>query len=116
MVPERNIATCRREISNHLTPYQQSRRTLYYGPIIQSRTLLELDVWPSAVIAVEPSGIIAWIEQGSVAPSSLQEISIKHGWDILDPTHSIRVVEGRPGEWLMPGLVDTHTVHPHVSA
>jgi len=94
-----------------LIRYQQSRRTLYHGPIIQSRTLLELDTWPSAVVAVEPSGIIAWVEQGPVASSLLQETSAKHGWDITDPAHLIQVVEGRPGEWLMPGLVDTHTVH-----
>lgn len=78
--------------------------------MIQSRTLLELDAWPSALIAVDPSGIIAWVEPGPVEASSIQTLCSKHGWDITDLGSAIQIVEGLDGEWLMPGLIDTHSV------
>lgn len=91
--------------------FQQSTSILYYGPVIQSRTLLELDIWQSALIAVNPNGIIAWIESGPIVASLIQEISNQHGWDITDLGSSIQLIEGLEGEWIMPGFVDTHSVN-----
>ncbi|KAF8322129.1 Metallo-dependent hydrolase [Clavulina sp. PMI_390] len=87
-------------------------RIVYYGPVIQSRTLLDLDVWPSAVIAVGPDGIISWVESGPVASAELQDVCSKHGWDITDSASAVQLVQGHEGEWLMPGLVDTHSHAP----
>lgn len=87
-------------------------RILYHGPVIQSRTLLELDTWSSALIAVDPSGLIAWVEPGPIDASAIQEVCMAHGWDITDGGSSIEIVEGKDGEWLMPGFVDTHSHAP----
>lgn len=40
--------------------------------------------------------------------SAIQEIATKHGWDVQDS--NIEFIEGRDGEWIMPGFVDTHSV------
>ena len=61
-------------------------------------------------MAVSADGIIAWVE-GNVAPDEISEVALKHGWDISDSS-KIQLVETYEGEWIMPGFIDTHTVHP----
>lgn len=78
--------------------------------MIQSQSLLKLDAWRSALVAVDSTGTIAWVEPGPILAGELQDVCSKHGWDITDPASSIQVIEGHEGEWLMPGLVDTHSV------
>lgn len=88
--------------------FQQSLSKVYYGAIIQSHSLTEIDAWPRALLAITPEGVIAWIET-DVPSSEVRDVAGKHGWDIGDPT-SVEFIEGKVGEWIMPGFVDTHTV------
>ena len=84
----------------------QQTSLLYYGAIVQSHSLTELDLWPNALLAVSPDGVIAWIET-DVKSADVQQVASAHNWDLTDST--IRFIEGKPGEWLLPGLVDTHS-------
>lgn len=90
------------------TTSQQSISKVYYGAIIQSRSLTELDAWPRALLAIDASGVIAWIET-DVSSSEVRDVAGRHGWDIGDSS-TVEFIEGKKGEWIMPGLVDTHTV------
>jgi guanine deaminase len=80
-----------------------SRDTVFYGAVINPVDLTSYHALPHALLAVSSKGEIAWIEE-DVESSALQEVLAAKGWLEAD------VVELKLGEFLMPGLVDTHTV------
>lgn len=86
--------------------YQVSAR-LYHGPLIHSVDISTLEALPRALLAISASGRIEWVEK-DVDPSLMLEIAIAHGWDAQ--SSSIEVIVAQPGEWIMPGFIDTHTV------
>ena len=94
------------------------RRTLYYGPMIHSISLNELEYLPSALLCVSPDGIIEWVEK-VVENGQLGELGSKHGVGVqgigegeANEGSQLEIVrlDETNGEFLCPGLIDTHTV------
>ncbi|KAH7906377.1 Metallo-dependent hydrolase [Hygrophoropsis aurantiaca] len=79
--------------------------TFYYGSVINPKSLTDYDALPRCLIGVDNTGNIACIIE-DVADSMLQETLAQHG--ITDIT-SASVVVLKEGEFIMPGLIDTHT-------
>ena len=77
--------------------------TVYFGPAINPVSLTEYSALPNCLIAVSSHGIIDWLEK-DVDATNLQNILLKHGYE------PDSVVELLPGQFLMPGLIDTHIV------
>jgi hypothetical protein len=59
----------------------------------------------SAVICVSPEGIIEWVEK-DIDKTELEKIASSHGLDLGEA----EVTEFGQGEFLVNGMVDTHTV------
>ncbi|KAF9227848.1 guanine deaminase [Gyrodon lividus] len=77
--------------------------TVYYGPVINPQTLTSYLALPRCLVAVGPDGNISWIEN-DVVGSKFQETITQHGFS--DGDYSL--VDLKPGEFIMPGLIDTH--------
>ncbi|KAH7926630.1 Metallo-dependent hydrolase [Leucogyrophana mollusca] len=77
--------------------------TIYYGSVINPKTLTDYDALPRCLIAVTATGNIDWIVE-DVVDSMVQETIAQHG--LTDDTC---VVTLKPGEFIMPGFIDTHT-------
>lgn len=81
--------------------------SLYLGPIVHSLSATELQAIPSALIAVSITGSIEWIEH-PVSHHDMARVALLHNWNVND--QAMKITRARPGEWFMPGLIDTHTV------
>ncbi|KAJ7775024.1 hypothetical protein B0H16DRAFT_83154 [Mycena metata] len=75
---------------------------VYYGSVINPVTLMSFKAHTSCLIAVGPTGNIEWMVE-DVPDSMVQETMAAHGYIDVD------VVPLRSGEFIMPGLCDTHT-------
>lgn len=82
-----------------------SRPALYHGAFIHSLSLSALEHVLEGLIYVE-SGVIVWIER-DVPSTKVQDAAAKHG--ILLGDGGVEVIE-LGNDFLVPGLVDTHTV------
>ena len=83
---------------------------LYFGPVINPQTLTHYLALPRCLIAVGSDGNIIWIEEDidpSVVHDTITVRGLKHGeYTLVDFCTN-------PGEFIMPGLIDTHVVcHP----
>ena len=77
---------------------------IFYGALVSSTSLTAYTAAPHALISVSDStGVIEWVEE-DVPVHALQDTLAKYG--AIDA----EVVELKRGEFLMPGLIDTHTV------
>ncbi len=81
-------------------------RTIFYGPLVNPKSLSSFQALPRCLISVGASGHIDWIEE-FVHESALQNVLAKHA------SIDIRLVILRHGEFILPGFVDTHTVRIH---
>ncbi|KAJ7172322.1 hypothetical protein C8R46DRAFT_1348764 [Mycena filopes] len=81
--------------------------TVYYGSVINPMTLTSFNAHTRCLLAVGPTGAIDWIVE-DVPDSMVQETMAAHGYMDVD------VVCLRSGEFIMPGLCDTHTHAPQV--
>jgi guanine deaminase len=81
--------------------------TIFYGALVTPRSLTAYAALPSALLAVDADGDIAWLVE-DVSPHALQDELAARGCDGAD------VVALRRGEFLIPGFVDTHTHAPQV--
>ncbi|KAF8427761.1 hypothetical protein EV426DRAFT_682828 [Tirmania nivea] len=78
----------------------RSRKTLYYGTFVHSRTITELDIITRGVIGVDDFGKIAFIHR---CIESLEEVFSKFSeWE------GVRVVQAPEGGFFFPGFIDTH--------
>jgi guanine deaminase len=77
--------------------------TVFYGALINSKTLTELSVHPRALLAVNKHGVIDWIIE------DIEFAKVKRVLEEKD-LHHVKLNVTRKGEWLMPGFIDTHTV------
>ncbi|KAG6829631.1 hypothetical protein H0H92_003964 [Tricholoma furcatifolium] len=82
-------------------------RLIFYGAVISPRTLTSISALPKCLLAVGPSGNIDWMEE-NVEEHDLQNVLARYG------TLDADVIALRPGEFLMPGFVDTHTHAPQL--
>lgn len=77
--------------------------TVFYGAVINPETLKTFSALPRCLLAIAPSGEIAWMVD-DVPDSMVQEVMAKNGCT------DANVIPLRTGEFLMPGFIDTHTV------
>jgi guanine deaminase len=77
--------------------------TIFYGPLVNPKSLSSFQALPSCLLAVGASGQIDWIEE-DVHESALLNVLAQHG------SPDIPLVSLRHGEFILPGFVDTHTV------
>lgn len=87
--------------------------TLFYGSVVHSLDIDTLEYLLRAVICVQ-DGKIAWIEKDVESSSLLQQIAARHNLDITSSAggDDVTVVELEEGQFLCPGLIDTHTHAP----
>jgi hypothetical protein len=85
------------------------RRTIYHAPLIHSIDQTTLQYQTQTLLCVSPGGIIEWIEQ-DVPPSRIQEVASKYGVLLGDGGEDVEIVEFGEGEFLVNGMIDTHTV------
>lgn len=85
-----------------------SRNTLYYGSFVHSISLTELEYLVDALVYVA-DGTITWIEK-DVESSLVQEMAGRHGLNLDDM--GLEFVQLDEGDFVCPGLIDTHTVSP----
>jgi guanine deaminase len=78
-------------------------RTIFYGPLVNPKSLSSFQALPRCLLAVSSSGHIDWIEE-DVHESALQNVLAQHA------SLEARLVNLRHGEFVLPGFVDTHTV------
>lgn len=79
------------------------RTTIFYGAVVNPKTLTSYDAHPRCLLAVGASGNIEWME-GDVASHDLESTLSKYG------CNEEEIIELKEGEFLLPGFVDTHTV------
>ena len=77
--------------------------TIFYGPLVNPRSISSYQALPNCLLAVGPSGDIEWIEE-DVHRSALQAALTRHG------SLNVPLVILQYGEFILPGFVDTHTV------
>jgi len=77
--------------------------TIYSGPVINPQSLSAYLALTRCLIAVGSDGNILWIDT-DVDPASLRDTVAHHG------VHNYTLVDLKPGEFIMPGLIDTHIV------
>lgn len=80
--------------------------TVYYGPVINPKSLECFQALPRCLLAVCPDGNISWIEE-DISSSELEAILHHHG---LDDASKYVLTELKPGEFIMPGFIDGHIV------
>lgn len=81
--------------------------TLYFGPVVNPQTLTRYDALPRCLIAVGSDGNIIWIEE-DVDVSVLHQIISLRG--LNDGEYTLVELNASAGEFIMPGLIDTHVV------
>lgn len=84
----------------------QSKPTIYYGSVINPISLTSYDALSNTLIAVNVQGNIDWIVH-DIIDSLIQETLLKQGYGGID---DVEFVVLSKGQFIMPGLVDTHTV------
>ncbi|KAI5477118.1 guanine deaminase [Pseudohyphozyma bogoriensis] len=80
-------------------------RRIFHGAIVHSLSLTEIEYLPSALLGVNQSGTIAFLDR-DVPSSSVKAKVAEHGWE------GAEVVVVKKGEFLCPGFIDTHTHAP----
>ncbi|KAF8128938.1 hypothetical protein EV363DRAFT_1169538 [Boletus edulis] len=78
---------------------------IYYGPVVNPKTLRHYDALPQCLIAVGYDGNIIWVEDDIEASALYNTITV-HG--LNDGEYNLVDFSKNPGEFIMPGLVDTH--------
>ncbi|KAG6900664.1 hypothetical protein C0993_005897 [Termitomyces sp. T159_Od127] len=81
--------------------------SIFYGAVINPKTLTAYDAFPHCLLSVGPDGNIDWIEE-NVEEHDLQDTLAKKG--LVD----VNIVTLQPGEFLLPGFIDTHTHAPQL--
>ena len=78
-------------------------RTIFYGPVINPVSLTRFDTLPNCLLSIDPSGKIEWMIDNVYKhqlQNTLASKALSH----------VKIVYLKDGEFLMPGLIDTHTV------
>ncbi|KAK3372918.1 hypothetical protein B0T24DRAFT_621710 [Lasiosphaeria ovina] len=85
----------------------EGKMKAFVGPVIHSLSASELEILPSALLVVGPKGGIAhfvkdcpWSEVSTILAS------------LHLPAHLVEILPLKPGEFLIPGFVDTHNHAP----
>ena len=81
---------------------------IFHGALITSQSPFLIKYIPHALIYIQ-NGIIQWIEEGVAHDTQLEAALMAHG------LQESNVVKLQRGEFLLPGLIDTHTVRGYGS-
>jgi guanine deaminase len=81
--------------------------TIFYGAVINPQSLSLYQALPNCLLAVSSTGEILWVVE-DVADFQVQETLARKG--CLDSD----LIPLKRGEFIMPGLIDTHTHAPQV--
>lgn len=91
--------------------------TVYYGAMVTPEDLSSYTALPRALLAVDPNGLISWMEP-DVEPAHVQGI-LKSKAQEKDrvPGREIDhiLIELDSSAFILPGFVDTHTVSANVT-
>jgi len=76
-------------------------------------SLQKLEILPCAIVAVSEEGLIIDIielasRENPLESSEFRKTTAERGWELSGTKP--KVVIAKPGEWFMPGFVDSHTV------
>ncbi|POY72527.1 hypothetical protein BMF94_4353 [Rhodotorula taiwanensis] len=88
-------------------PTSKSTKRAFYGTLVHSLSLTEIEYLEDALLGVDERGTIAFLEK-SVQQDQVDARLQAHGW----AAGEVQVIEMQRGEFLMPGLIDTHTHAP----
>lgn len=80
-----------------------SSSIVYYGAVVNPVSLTEYKKLPRCLLAIGSDGNIDWMAE-DVEGSMIQETMVQHGY--ID----VEVCLLKEEEFIMPGLIDTHTV------
>ncbi|KAI6099911.1 hypothetical protein EDD16DRAFT_497081 [Pisolithus croceorrhizus] len=78
--------------------------TVYLGPVINPKTSTHFDALPNGLIIVDSRGNIVCLRENLPRGPGLQDALAQIG--LPDGTYTLVKLE--PGEFIMPGLIDTH--------
>lgn len=84
---------------------------ILHGALINPESLTTYALLPRALIAVDPNGNIAWIEE-DVYHSDIQKAIGRNIAQLRASSSNadILLTELEDGEFILPGFIDTHTV------
>ncbi|KAK4048579.1 hypothetical protein OIO90_005749 [Microbotryomycetes sp. JL221] len=80
-------------------------RRAFYGALVHSKSITEIEYIESALLGIDEHGRIAFIEH-EVEPDDVVQRITQRGWN-RDCVYILN-----QGEFLMPGMIDTHTHAP----
>ncbi|KWU44150.1 Metallo-dependent hydrolase [Rhodotorula sp. JG-1b] len=84
------------------------KKRVFHGTLIHSLSLTEIEYLENALLGVDEHGVIAFLDNAVSSAADVDQRLEAHGWSRQDA----QVVEMKRGEFLMPGLIDTHTHAP----
>lgn len=78
------------------------RERVFYGHVVHSVSLVEIEYLRNALLGVNDAGLIAFVEK-DVEPDQVDGVLKKKGWQ------HVQVTRLAQGSFIIPGLIDTHT-------
>lgn len=88
---------------------KQASYTIFYGSLINPKSLLEYEALPRAVLAYGPDGNVLWIE-ADVERKRLHDVILSKMQDKILSINEIDLKILSNSQFIMPGFIDTHTV------
>ncbi|KAK4047570.1 hypothetical protein OIV83_005357 [Microbotryomycetes sp. JL201] len=77
----------------------------FYGPIVHSKSVTEIEYLTAALLGVNEDGTIAFVDKHVEGQDVIRALADR-GWGAIEP------YKMNKGEFLMPGMIDTHTHAP----
>lgn len=72
---------------------------MFYGTLVHSLSLTEIEYLENALLGVDENGVIAFLDKAVSSAADVDQRLEAHGWSRQDA----QVVELKRGEFLMPG-------------
>lgn len=74
-------------------------KRVFYGTLVHALSLTEIEYLENALLGVDESGVIAFVERDVSSAPEIDQRLEAHGWS----RHGVHVVELKRSEFLMPG-------------
>lgn len=75
---------------------------MFYGSLVHSLSLTEIEYLENALLGVDEYGVIAFLDKAVSSTADVDQLLEAHGWSRQDTL----VVEMKRGEFLVPGWVN----------
>lgn len=92
-------------------PTSKSTKRAFYGTLVHSLSLTEIEYLEDALLGVDERGTIAFLEK-SVQQDQVDARLQAHGW----AAGEVQVIEMQRGEFLMPGYAVYHSDSTRIAA